>query len=75
MSMDYPEFIHAKMYSYNGQTWRRGESVHPSECDYARRDLYDDVLDALKLMVESTGTPKMADACDVARMTLKRHGR
>ena len=72
---DYPELISAKRYGYNGQTWRTGEAINESECEYVRHDLYGDVLDALKLMVALAGTPKMADACDVARLTLERHKR
>lgn len=71
----YPEHINARQNSYYGNVWKTGNPPLSNECEYVRRDLYDDVLDALKLMVTSTGTPKMADACDVARLTLQRHGR
>lgn len=74
MSNDFPEFIHAKLHGYNGQTWRTGEMLS-NECEYVRRDLFDDVLDALKLLTVSVGTVNMADACDVARLTLQRHKR
>lgn len=62
------------MNSYYGNVWRTGEALS-NECEYVRRDLYDDVLDALKLLASSVGTVKMSDASDVAIMTLKRHGR
>lgn len=71
----YPEHINARQNSYCGNVWRTGATPLSNECEYVRRDLYDDVLEALNTLISAVGTAKMADASDIARMTLKRHGR